>query len=743
MLERSIFMKALDCQTLAERSALLDEACAHDPALRQRVEALLRSHASAGSFLGLPVPERLAEQLELAPATEGTQPPQSDEGDEQTLEFLAPSNSPGSVGMLGHYEVQEVIGRGGMGIVLRAFDERLHRVVAIKVMATQLATSATARKRFIREARAAAAISHDHIVTIHAVEEAGGLPYIVMYYVAGQSLQQKIDREGHLELREILRIGQQIATGLAAAHAHGLMHRDVKPANILLENGVERVRITDFGLARAVDDVGMTRTGEVAGTPQYMSPEQAQGLPMDARSDLFSLGCVLYAMCTGRSPFRAETTFATVRRVCEDKPRPIREVNSEIPLWLVEIIDRLLAKQPAVRFQSAAEVSELLSGHLAEVQHPSTVGQSPAPVVKSSRRTAYGSRPLLWSAATVLLFAVLLLGLSEAGGVTKLTTSVIRVLTPHGTLIIEVDDPGVAVTVEGDGGLVIKGAGPREVRLPIGEYKVRATKDGQPVKEEVVSISRGGKQTVSVTLETPVAATAAGAPVNAPTSGGFAPLFNGKDLSGWDGDMRFWRVEDGAITGEITAENQLTRNTFLIWKGGTVKDFEIRAMFKLFADRPSGNSGIQFRSKLVPSPAWDPNQWVVAGYQVDIDRDNTYTGILFEEKTERYILAQRGQKVTIWSDGKKIETGRTGSPEELLGAIKVGEWNEYEITAIGNHIVQRINGKVMADVTDEQVDKRSMEGIVALQLYKGAAMKVQFKDIRLKEIKKAEAPTTK
>ena len=138
-----------------------------------------------------------------------------------------------------------------MGIVLRAFDEKLHRVVAIKVLAPQLATSATARKRFVREAQAAAAVSHEHVVTIHAVEEANGLPYLVMQYVAGMSLQERLDRDGPLELKEILRIGMQTAAGLAAAHAQGLVHRDIKPANILLENGVERVKITDFGLARA------------------------------------------------------------------------------------------------------------------------------------------------------------------------------------------------------------------------------------------------------------------------------------------------------------------------------------------------------------------------------------------------------------------------------------------------------------------------------------------------------------
>src|SRR5262249_42963578 len=149
----------------------------------------------------------------------------------------------------------------------------------------------------------------------------------VMQYVAGRSLQERIDRDGPLELEAILRIGMQAAAGLAAAHAQGLVHRDVKPANILLENGIERVKITDFGLARAVDDASMTQSGVVAGTPQYMAPEQARAESVDHRADLFSLGSVIYAMCTGRSPFRAETTVAVLKRVCDDTPRPIREVN--------------------------------------------------------------------------------------------------------------------------------------------------------------------------------------------------------------------------------------------------------------------------------------------------------------------------------------------------------------------------------------------------------------------------------
>ena len=234
-----------------------------------------------------------------------------------------------------------------MGIVLKAFDPALHRAVAIKVLAPQLATNNSARQRFAREARAAAAIRNEHVVAIHAVDEWKGLPYLVMEFIPGRSLQDRIDRTAPLDITSILRIGMQTAAGLAAAHAQGLVHRDIKPANILLENGVERVKLTDFGLARAVDDASLTQSGVVAGTPLFMAPEQARCETVDHRADLFSLGAVLYAMCTGRSPFRASTTLGVLRRVSDDPHRPVREVNPEVPHWLAAIVDRLLAKDRA------------------------------------------------------------------------------------------------------------------------------------------------------------------------------------------------------------------------------------------------------------------------------------------------------------------------------------------------------------------------------------------------------------
>src|SRR5262249_3954855 len=160
-------------------------------------------------------------------------------------------------------------------------------------------------------------------------------------------------------------IGMQTAAGLAAAHAQGLIHRDIKPANILLENGVERVKITDFGLARAVDDASLSSSGVITGTPQYMAPEQAPRHQVDHPAGLFSLGGGLYALCPGRSPFRASSTMAVLKRVCEDEPRPVQWVNPEVPDWLAAIIEKLHAKDPADRFQSAQEVADLLSQHLA------------------------------------------------------------------------------------------------------------------------------------------------------------------------------------------------------------------------------------------------------------------------------------------------------------------------------------------------------------------------------------------
>jgi serine/threonine-protein kinase len=344
------------------------------------------------------------------------------------LYFLRPADRPELLGMLGKYAVTEVIGQGGMGVVLKALDPDLHRHVAIKVLAPVLAGSSTARQRFTREAQASAAVCHDHVVAVHGVAEVDGLPYLVMPYVAGESLQARLDRAGPLAVEEVVRIGCETASGLAAAHARGLIHRDIKPANILLAacglaSGATPpaavVKITDFGLARAVDAVGLTRSGVVAGTPEYMAPEQARGEAVDQRSDVFSLGSVLYACCTGQPPFRGATALAVLRQVSDEAVPPLRTRSPEVPAWLEALVARLLAKDPADRIQSAAEVAALLERYRAHLQQPELVAAPELPSVPRTHgagRRTMPPRPITRKWLLMLAGLVGVLGLLGALG---------------------------------------------------------------------------------------------------------------------------------------------------------------------------------------------------------------------------------------------------------------------------------------------------------------------------------------
>jgi serine/threonine protein kinase len=312
-------------------------------------------------------------ELPLPAAEDVRLPGETAAGSPQDLAFLAPPSHPELLGRLGRYEIERIIGRGGMGVVLKGFDTDLNRPVAVKVLAPHLAHNGAARQRFAREGRAAAAVVHEHVVAIHNVESDGEVPFLVMQYVSGESLQARVAREGPLGISEILRIAIQAASGLAAAHEQGLVHRDIKPGNLLLETGVERALLTDFGLARAIDDASLTHTGIVAGTPDYMSPEQADGRAVDHRSDLFSLGAVLYFMATGRPPFRADRPMAVLNRICHSRQRPVREINPRVPPVLAAMIDRLLEKKPSRRPGSAAEVQQALARMLSDVQLGRTI----------------------------------------------------------------------------------------------------------------------------------------------------------------------------------------------------------------------------------------------------------------------------------------------------------------------------------------------------------------------------------
>jgi WD40 repeat protein/serine/threonine protein kinase len=340
---------------------------------------------------------------------------------ESDFGFLDPPDDPEHLGQIDRFKIVELVGRGGMGIVFRAYDACLQRTVALKLLEPQYARNELARSRFIREARAAAGVTHENVVTIHHVEcvEEKNLSFLVMQFVRGRSLQDRLDEGGPLTVREAVRIAAATASGLAAAHANNLIHRDIKPGNILIEQNSGRVVLTDFGLARLTEDVKITQTGFVAGTPLYMSPEQARGETVDHRSDLFSLGSVLYAMLTGVPPFQGTSPFTVLKQVTDNRPRPVHEYNPAVPDSVVEVVDRLLEKNVRSRFSQATEVAAALQAELAKLP-PDPL---PSPAARRTSRSVPRYVRSWWrrNSLPVLASIAAVVGIAFLGELTKLT----------------------------------------------------------------------------------------------------------------------------------------------------------------------------------------------------------------------------------------------------------------------------------------------------------------------------------
>ncbi len=350
------------------RRLSVEEVCADAPHLADGVRAALR-------------------RLRYDPDETST-PARS--GDTSADTPASTADDPAPPAAVGGMRVVRELGRGGMGWVLEAEDPALHRRVAVKVMLPGVAASPVARGRFVREARAQAAVEHEHVAVIHAVGEDAGAPYLVMPLLKGESLATRLARENGrpLPVPEVLRIGQQVAEGLAAAHAVGLMHRDVKPGNVWLAGEQGTVKVLDFGLARAVDvpdDGKLSHSGAVLGTPAYMAPEQAAGDPVDHRADLFSLGCVLYELTTGSKPFAGGSIMAILHALATATPKPVRELNPTVPVPLADLISRLLTKNPAERTpRTAAEVAAALRA--IEAAGATTATPQPPPPKPARRR---------------------------------------------------------------------------------------------------------------------------------------------------------------------------------------------------------------------------------------------------------------------------------------------------------------------------------------------------------------------
>jgi tetratricopeptide (TPR) repeat protein len=312
-----------------------------------------------------PALARLLEEMQATPPPAVSRSGNPPELGDTLLEFLSPPQQDGDLGTLGPYRVLAELGRGGMGIVLLSYDQELRRTVALKVLPPHRADP-KARARFVREAQAAAGVDHDHIVQVHAVANpADGPPYFVMQYVQGPTLRQRIKQDGRLEAREAARICGQVAEGLAAAHQAGLIHRDIKPGNVIIDQVTGRAKIMDFGLVRVASvPGGTTQEGAIPGTPEYMSPEQVRDPEhLDARTDIYSLGVTMYEALTGEVPFRG-VAHMVHQQILQDEPRPPRRLNDQIPRDLETICLKALAKEPSRRYGSARDMADDLGRYL-------------------------------------------------------------------------------------------------------------------------------------------------------------------------------------------------------------------------------------------------------------------------------------------------------------------------------------------------------------------------------------------
>jgi serine/threonine protein kinase len=506
----------------------------------------MRGQATVLDVPSSPAVEALLTRLRgsLPPTSETTDSTvPANQGDE-SFDFLAPAQAADEIGRLGPYRVLKVLGAGGMGVVFQAEDPHLERIVALKVMKPGIANSQQARERFMREAKATAKVKNDHIITIYQVGEDRGAPYLAMEFLKGESLEQWLQRGRRLSPAQTLRMAREMANGLAAAHAHGLIHRDIKPGNIWLEAPNGRTKILDFGLARqgGAGEIHLTQSGAIVGTPAYMAPEQARAEPLDHRCDLFSLGCVLYRMTTGQMPFKGDTAMALLTALALDSPTPVHELNPSLSRSLSDLIMRLLAKKPADRPASA----KALLADLQAIERERTTSSQTAPVavpvakpipqVKASDLWADLTLPQPSKAATpqpaptnsaprpkrrLLIAAGLLLLFAGIGfGIYQLTYQ-----TPHGTLVVEIDDKNVEARFK-SGELKLYDAkgelkytlkpSEKNKDLPPGEYRIEvAGADGLKLDTDKFEMRKDDKVTVRVRMETKAVA---GKPLASPAA---------------------------------------------------------------------------------------------------------------------------------------------------------------------------------------------------------------------------------
>jgi WD40 repeat protein/serine/threonine protein kinase len=579
-LAESVEAHIAECTRCAE---ILDRFLGQDPlaqALREQLAAVVSDQTEVETLI-----RRLKSLPAAAPAGVATHdaptlPPAhallSDTAREVERLLAAPAAAD-EIGRLGPYRVLRTLGAGGMGVVFEAEDGQLGRRVALKVIHPNHAGSPAARERFLREARALAALEHDHIVSVFQVGEERGILFLAMPLLKGTTLDARLARDGKLPVGEVLRIGRETAEGLAAAHDRGLVHRDIKPANIWLEGERGRVKLLDFGLARSVADPALvTQHGVIVGTPAYMAPEQADSKVLDGRCDLFSLGCVLYRCATGELPFSGADTVSMLLAVATQEPRPPCTLEPQLPQALSDLILHLLAKRPTDRPAGASIVAEALE-RMAEGQ---PVHLLPAPRQGSEAPKAPPTltfpKRRLWTWRRLLAASIALLGLLVLTGY-FLQPPRSRMSPDLGELAIDTTDPEAEVVIMQEGRQVQRidlrtnGAIP----LPAGHYDLELWPRRAPLwlSQDSVNIPQGGRARVQVSAQPGPDAAQGGRPPAFPVGlvrvlhghrGAVGPVACSADgrraLSGdWEGTLRLWDLATG------TELHHFTGHTGWVW----------------------------------------------------------------------------------------------------------------------------------------------------------------------------------
>jgi formylglycine-generating enzyme required for sulfatase activity/serine/threonine protein kinase len=496
-----------------------------EPDLVRIMERLRQLRTPAGGADSSGTAETIAPETGVSTPTGGVAAAAQD----VSYDFLAPPQSPDEIGRLGPYRILQVLGQGGMGMVFKAEDPRLDRLCALKTMLPEIARKPEMKERFLREAKAAAKIEHDNIIPIFQVDEAGGVPYIAMPFLKGASLEDYLKQKekgragAALTVPQIIKIGREIARGLAAAHERGMIHRDIKPANVWLDGSANgRVKILDFGLARLSQGTGeqnLTQSGAIMGTPSYMAPEQAQAQKLDGRADLFSLGVILYRMCTGELPFKGNDPISTLMSLAMHNPPPPSQLNPAVPFALSDLVMRLLAKDATERTASAdallKELQDVAAGLSAPASASTTTASasmasdSPAlvtgPAADPQMRTSSfapasvaaqfkRARPLLRRPAGVAAVAA---GLLAAIAV----ATVYWIQTPAGIIRVEITDPQVEVAIKGTE-MKFTGADPQPVSVKPGEGEkvLVVTRGDFTFETDKLVLKKGDDTTVKVEL---------------------------------------------------------------------------------------------------------------------------------------------------------------------------------------------------------------------------------------------------